>query len=30
VEDAWEFANSSPFPDVEELYSDVYLSAAAG
>jgi pyruvate dehydrogenase E1 component alpha subunit len=27
VEAAWTFANDSPYPDVEELYTDVVASA---
>jgi pyruvate dehydrogenase E1 component alpha subunit len=27
VEAAWKFANDSPYPDIEELYTDVFASA---
>jgi pyruvate dehydrogenase E1 component alpha subunit len=26
IEQAWEFAQSSPYPDVSELYTDVYAT----
>jgi pyruvate dehydrogenase E1 component alpha subunit len=29
VEEAWKFAESSPFPDVSELYADVYATQGA-
>jgi acetoin:2,6-dichlorophenolindophenol oxidoreductase subunit alpha len=28
AEEAWEFANNSPYPDIAELYTDVYAPAA--